>query len=105
MGESTGPALEAELNANAGHPMFITKESPDHSLIRKLLPPLMMPQRIAKFEEYIRQKDRDLLAPHLAKSSMDFIKDFSGILPMHVISTMIHLPPADQESAAAGPTI
>jgi cytochrome P450 len=30
---------------------------------------------------------------------MDFIEDFSGILPMDVISTMIHLPPADQESA------
>jgi cytochrome P450 len=99
MGESAGPALKVELNANAGYPMFITKEPSDHSLIRKLLSPLMMPQRIVKLEEYIRQKSRDLLAPHLAQGSMDFIKDFSGILPMDVISTMIHLPPADQESA------
>jgi cytochrome P450 len=51
MGESAGPALEVELNANAGYSMFITKEPPDHSLIRKLLSPLMMPQRIVKLEE------------------------------------------------------
>jgi cytochrome P450 len=99
MGESTGPALEAELNTNAGYPMFISMEPPDHSLIRKLLSPLMTPQRIAKLEEYIRQKARDLLATHLTKGSMDFIKDFSGILPVDVISTMSHVPLADQESS------
>ena len=93
-----GPALEAEQNANAGYPMFISMDPPDHTRIRKLLSPLMVPQRIAELEAYTRQKAKELLAAHASKGEMDIIKDFSAILPMDVISTMIHVPQQDQSA-------
>ncbi|MEE2651735.1 MAG: cytochrome P450 [Pseudomonadota bacterium] len=91
-----GPALESDQSASAGYPMFINMDPPDHTRIRKLLSGLMVPQRIAALEDYTRQKARSLIAPHLARGEMDLIQDFSAILPMDVISTMIHVPEADQ---------
>ncbi len=91
-----GPALESDQSASAGYPMFINMDPPDHTRIRKLLSGLMVPQRIARLEDYTRQKARSLLEPFLVKGEMDLIKDFSAILPMDVISTMIHVPESEQ---------
>ncbi len=93
-----GPALEAEQNANAVYPMFISMDPPNHTRIRKLLSPLMVPERIARLEDYTRNKARELLARHLPSGRMDLIKDFSAILPMDVISTMIHVPASEQDT-------
>ena len=93
-----GPALEAEQNANSGYPMFINMDPPNHTRIRKLLSPLMVPQRIAQLEDYTRQKAKSLLAEHAGSGRMDMIQDFSAILPMDVISTMIHVPANEQDS-------
>ncbi len=90
-----GPALEADQGG--GYPMFINSDPPDHTRIRKLLSPLMVPERIAALEDYTRQKARSLLEAKLASGSIDLIQDFSAILPMDVISTMIHVPPEDQD--------
>lgn len=92
-----GPALEAEQNTSAGCPMFINMDPPNHTKIRKLLSPLMVPQRIAQLEDYTRQKAKSLLAEHAASGRMDMIRDFSAILPMDVISTMIHVPASEQD--------
>lgn len=91
-----GPALESDQSASAGYPMFINMDPPDHTRIRKLLSGLMVPQRIGALEEYTRAKARALIAPHLARGEIDLIQDFSAILPMDVISTMIHVPEVDQ---------
>lgn len=93
---SNGVALEADQNATSGYPMFINMDPPDHTRIRKLLSGLMVPQRIRRFEDYTRQKAIALLEPHLARGELDLIQDFSAILPMDVISTMIHVPESDQ---------
>ena len=95
---SAGPALEANQDANAGYPMFINMDPPQHTRIRKLIQALMLPQRIAELEPYIRRKAIDLLTPHLQKGHMDLTQDFAALLPMDVISTMIHVPVADQNT-------
>ena len=91
-----GPALEADQSADAGYPMFINMNPPNHTRIRKLLSGLMVPQRIKSLEDYTRKKAIALLEPMLASGEMDVIKDFSAILPMDVISTMIHVPESEQ---------
>lgn len=93
---SAGPALEANQDANAGYPMFINMDPPQHSRIRKLIQGLMLPQRIAELEPYIRDKAVSLLTPHLQAGRMDLTQDFAALLPMDVISTMIHVPVEDQ---------
>ncbi|MBD2857845.1 cytochrome P450 [Spongiibacter sp. KMU-158] len=95
---SKGVALEADQSANDGYPMFIFMDPPDHTRIRKLLSGLMVPQRIKRLEDYTREKAASLLDPLLAKGEMDVIKDFSAILPMDVISTLIHVPLEDQDT-------
>lgn len=95
---SKGVALEADQSANTGYPMFIFMDPPEHTRIRKLLSGLMVPQRIKLLEDYTRQKAVSLLEPKLAEGQLDVIKDFSAILPMDVISTMIHVPLADQDA-------
>lgn len=92
-----GPALEAQQDANAGYPMFINMDPPDHTRIRKLIQPLMLPQRIKVLEQYIRDKAVSLLTPHLGNGYMDLTQDFAALLPMDVISTMIHVPEPDQD--------
>lgn len=92
-----GPALEANQSTTDGYPMFINMDPPDHTRIRRLLSPLMVPQRIAMLEDYTRQKARSLIDAKLHTGEFDFIEDFSAILPMDVISTMIHVPPEDQD--------
>ncbi len=93
---SAGPALEANQDANAGYPMFINMDPPQHTRIRKLIQALMLPQRIAELEPYIREKAISLLTPHLKAGHMDLTQDFAALLPMDVISTMIHVPVEDQ---------
>ena len=95
---SAGPALEANQDANAGYPMFINMDPPQHTRIRKLIQGLMLPQRIAELEPYIREKAISLLTPHLKAGSMDLTQDFAALLPMDVISTMIHVPLEDQNT-------
>ncbi|MFT5033248.1 MAG: cytochrome P450 [Bermanella sp.] len=93
---SAGPALEANQDANAGYPMFINMDPPQHTRIRKLIQALMLPQRIAELEPYIRDKAVSLLSRHLKAGRMDLTQDFAALLPMDVISTMIHVPVEDQ---------
>jgi cytochrome P450 len=94
---SKGVALEADQSANDGYPMFIFMDPPDHTRIRKLLSGLMVPQRIKRLEDYTRDKAASLIERHLDKGEMDLIRDFSAILPMDVISTLIHVPESDQD--------
>ncbi|HCS28244.1 MAG TPA: cytochrome P450, partial [Spongiibacteraceae bacterium] len=93
---AAGPALEANQDVNAGYPMFINMDPPQHTRIRKLIQALMLPQRIAELEPYIREKAVSLLTPHLKSGRMDLTQDFAALLPMDVISTMIHVPVEDQ---------
>lgn len=93
---AAGPALEANQDANAGYPMFINMDPPQHTRIRKLIQALMLPQRIAELEPYIREKAVSLVTPHLKSGRMDLTQDFAALLPMDVISTMIHVPVEDQ---------
>ena len=95
---TAGPALEAQQDANAGYPMFINMDPPDHTRIRKLIQSLMLPKRIYALEQYIRDKAISLITPHLEKGYMDLTQDFAALLPMDVISTMIHVPEKDQDT-------
>lgn len=91
-----GPALEADQSAGGGYPMFINSDPPDHTRIRKLLSPLMVPQKLAALEDYTRAKAVSLIEAKRASGKMDLIQDFAAILPMDVISQMIHVPQEDQ---------
>jgi cytochrome P450 len=94
-----GPALEANANQGEGslYPMFIASDPPRHTHLRRVVSQHFTPAYIARLEDYIRNKAIALLTPHLATGTMDMVQDFSALLPMAVIATMIHVPAADQD--------
>src|SRR3546814_7493324 len=77
--------------------MFIFSDPPDHTRVRNLFMPLMTPVAVKALEQYIRDRTRALLQPHLAGGQIDFVADFGCFLPMDVIATMNGVPVDDQE--------
>lgn len=94
-----GPAIEANANQGEGslYPMFIASDPPKHTAVRKVVAQHFTPTYINKLEAYVREKASSLIKPHLANGEMDLVQDFSAILPMDVISSMIHVPKEDQD--------
>src|SRR3546814_17258220 len=77
--------------------MFIFSDPPDHTRVRNLFMPLMTPVAVKALEQYIRDRTRALLQPHLAGGQIDFVADFGCFLPMDVIATMTGVPVDDQD--------
>ena len=95
-----GPGLEPDINQGQGslYPMFIASDPPLHTRQRKIVSRFMTPQAVVALEPYVRQKAINLLTPHLPSGKIDMVEDFSALLPMDVISTMIHVPESDQDT-------
>jgi len=77
--------------------MVLTMDPPKHTKVRKIIGQLLLPQKIQRLENDIRELARELLEPHLAKGSIDILADFSVYLPMAVIARMIKVPRADED--------
>jgi len=82
-------------------PMMLTMDPPDHTVMRRVVSRVFTPRRIAELEPHIRE----LSAKHLDAiddpHSFDLIGDYSGRLPMDVISTMLGVPEDDQQTLRA----
>jgi cytochrome P450 len=56
------------------------------------------PRRIQEMGGIIRQLASEFLAPYASEGGMDAINDFTGKLPMNVISTLLGIPREDRET-------
>ena len=90
-------ALEKDANEKLPYPLFIASDPPEHTRQRAILAPLLMPAALAKLEPYVRERTRELLAPHLRAGRLDFVADLACYLPMDVISQLINIPVADRD--------
>src|SRR3546814_7147434 len=57
----------------------------------------MTPVAVKALEQYIRDRTRALLQPHLAGGQIDFVADSGCFLPLDVIATMTGVPVDDQD--------
>ncbi len=90
-------ALEANAEGELPYPAFINSDPPHHTEIRRLFSPLMTPEALAPFETFIRERTRELMAPHLPIGKMDIVGDVACYLPMDVISAMTGIPQKDRD--------
>jgi cytochrome P450 len=90
-------ALEANAEEELPFPAFINNDPPHHTEIRRLFSRLMTPEALAPLEPFIRERTRQLMAPHLQSGKMDLIADMACYLPMDVISIMTGIPPEDRD--------
>ncbi len=77
-------------------PMMIMLDPPRHDRLRRLVTRAFTPRRIAALEPSIREVAVRLLEPLAAAGGGDFVKDFSGPLPMDVISALLGVPAQDR---------
>jgi len=88
--ESMGPELDDS------HMMIFT-DPPGHARLRTLVSRAFTPRRISGLEPRIRQICAELLDPHVGSSGFDYVTDFAAQLPSRVISSLVGVPPEDQE--------
>jgi len=81
--------------ASTGQMIFM--DPPDHTTLRALVSRAFTPRRVSKLEGRIRQFCADLLDPFVGEASFDYVQDFGAQLPSRVISTLVGVPPEDQE--------
>jgi cytochrome P450 len=73
-------------------PMFIFRDPPDHTILRKLVSRAFTPRAIGGLEERIEGICDSLLAPFDGAESFDFVDSFGAVLPPTVILALLGFP-------------
>ena len=73
-------------------PMFIFRDPPEHTLLRKLVSRAFTPRRIDGLEARIERVCGRLLDPLDGLSTFDFVNAFSSLLPPTVILALLGFP-------------
>jgi cytochrome P450 len=81
-----------------GFPIMLWMDPPGHQRLRNLVSKAFTPRRIQEMGGIIRQLASEFLAPYASEGGMDAINDFTGKLPMNVISTLLGIPREDRET-------
>jgi cytochrome P450 len=76
---------------------FLAMDPPRHHRLRELVAKGFTPRRVAEMEDNIRALTLRYLEPALDRAEFDFVRDFSGRLPMDVISELIGVPSDDRD--------
>jgi cytochrome P450 len=87
---ATGPQAARTMS-------FLAMDPPRHGLMRALVSRGFTPRRVTDLEHHIGELTRLYLDPALEAGTFDFVSDFSGRLPMDVISEMIGVPVGDRD--------
>lgn len=82
-------------------PMMIFLDPPRHDRLRKLVSRTFTPRRVTELEPFVRQIAMRLLDALAAQGGGDFVRDFSGPLPMEVIFTLLGVPESDRPQLRA----
>jgi cytochrome P450 len=88
--ESMGPEVSDQR-------LMIFMDPPDHTKLRGLVSRAFTPRRISGLDGRIREICASLLDPLVGSSEFDYVTDFAAQLPSRVISTLVGVPPEDQE--------
>jgi cytochrome P450 len=93
-----GTVLERMGPDPAGGGMMIFQDPPEHTTLRRVVSRAFSPRRIAELENRVRGLCRDLLEPHVHSPGFDYVTGFADQLPSLVISSLVRVPAADQET-------
>jgi cytochrome P450 len=94
---SRGTVLERMGSDMASAGMMIFHDPPDHTRLRSLVSRALTPRRVSALEERVRSICAELLDPFVGTGGFDYVQDFAAQLPSRVISSLVGVPPEDQE--------
>ncbi len=89
MGPETAPMREAL-------PMMIMMDPPRQTRLRKLVNRVFTPRAVSGLEPEIRRLAVGLLERFVEEGRGDFVRQFSALLPVEVISTILGIPAEDR---------
>jgi cytochrome P450 len=92
-----GTVLETMGPDSTASRMMIFLDPPDHTVLRSLVSRAFTPRRIAGIEGRVREICAELLDPLVGAGQFDLVQDFAAQLPSRVISSLVGVPPQDQE--------
>jgi cytochrome P450 len=75
-----------------GFPLLIIKDGAEHARHKSLVTQIFTPNRMANLKSYIHQRTIELLDAAAKKTEFDFVKEFSVVLPLDVISQLLDIP-------------
>jgi cytochrome P450 len=94
---AAGTVLERMGSDMAATGMMIFLDPPDHTRLRSLVSRAFTPRRMTALEDRVRAICAELLDPQIGRGGFDFVQDFAAQLPSRVISSLVGVPPEDQE--------
>jgi cytochrome P450 len=94
---SHGTVLERMGPEELGGGMMIFCDPPEHTRLRTLVSRAFTPRRIGALEDRAREICGDLLDAHIGGRGFDYVQTLAAQLPSRVISTLVGVPPEDQE--------
>ncbi|MDQ1461455.1 MAG: hypothetical protein QOI08_2939, partial [Actinomycetota bacterium] len=77
--------------------MMIFLDPPAHTALRSLVSRALTPRRVAALEERVRALCAELMDPLVGTGPFDYVQQFAAQLPSRVISSLVGVPPEDQE--------
>jgi cytochrome P450 len=78
--------------------MMIFLDPPEHTRMRALVSRAFTPRRVAALTGDVRAICAELLESHVGAREFDYVRDFAAQLPSRVISSLVGVPPEDQEA-------
>ena len=92
-----GTVLENMGNDMSALGMMIFVDPPAHTAMRSLVSRALTPRRVAALEDRVRALCAELMDPLLGSDGFDYVQQFAAQLPSRVISSLVGVPPEDQE--------
>jgi hypothetical protein len=78
-------------------PLLLTMDPPEHTRVRSLVSRSFTPRRVLELEPAMRRISTRWLDEFRDRGECDLIRDYSGKVPMDVISELLGVPEADQD--------
>ncbi len=93
-----GTVLELMGSDLASTEQMIFLDPPEHTRLRHLVSRAFTPRRVAELEDQMRAMCASMLDVRIGGEGFDYLQEFGARLPSMVISSLLGVPPEDQET-------
>ena len=76
--------------------MIVSMDPPQHSRMRRLISAGFTPRMVAKLDDQIRNRTKQILDDVAEQGECEFVSEVAYLLPMHIIADIVGIPDADR---------
>jgi cytochrome P450 len=90
-----GPSVGPTRPARRGHTL-VASDPPSHTRLRRLVSTGFTPRMIARLDDLVVRRTREVLDAAAARGECDFVRDVAYQVPMHLIADIVGIPESDR---------